>query len=93
MTHQEQQTADTTREVRPVEVSGLASYSPMQQLALTRYARLGMLRRDVLPSIDDASDWRSRLVHKALYSTYQDLEALGLETEARLLRERSSEES
>jgi hypothetical protein len=62
----------------------LSSYSPQQQHALTRYGRLKMLQRDVLPQLD-ASDYRVRLTLKALYSTYRDLEELGLGEVARLL--------
>lgn len=66
-----------------------ASYSPTQQLALTRYIRVSMLRRDVLPMLE-STDWRARLIHKALYSAYRDCEQQGLDNEVRLLRERSS---
>ena len=66
-----------------------ASYTPAQQMALTRYMRISMLRRDVLPLLEP-SDWRTRLIHKALYSTYRDCEALGLANEAKLLRERAA---
>jgi hypothetical protein len=69
------------------ETSSLASYRPTQQLALTRYGRLKMLQRDVLPKLDP-SDMRVKLTLKALYSTYRDLEALGLGEEARQLRDR-----
>ena len=62
----------------------LSSYSPLQQLTLTRFGRLKMLQRDVLPQLP-ASDFRVKLTLKALYSTYQDLQELGLNEEARLL--------
>jgi hypothetical protein len=62
----------------------LSSYSPIQQMTLTRYGRLKMLHRDVLPQLDP-SDYRVKLTLKALYSTYEDLRQLGLEHEARLL--------
>ena len=62
----------------------LSSYSPLQQLSLTRYGRLKMLHRDVLPQLDP-SDFRVKLTLKALYSTYQDLQEEGPEEEARLL--------
>lgn len=62
----------------------LSSYSPIQQLTLTRYGRLKMLHRDVLPQLDP-TDYRVKLTLKALYSTYEDLRELGLENEARLL--------
>jgi hypothetical protein len=62
----------------------LSSYSPLQQLVLTRFGRLKMMQRDVLPQLDPA-DYRVRLTLKALYSTYEDLRQLGLGEEARLL--------
>ena len=68
-------------------MNALSKYSPLQQLSLTRYGRLKMLHRDILPQLD-ASDFRIKLTLKALYSTYQDLQQLGLEEEARLLTER-----
>jgi hypothetical protein len=68
-------------------MNGLSSYSPLQQLSLTRYGRLKMLHRDILPKLD-TSDFRVKLTLKALYSTYQDLQQLGLEEEAKLLTER-----
>jgi hypothetical protein len=71
-------------------MNGLSSYSPLQQLSLTRYGRLKMLHRDILPKLD-SSDFRVKLTLKALYSTYQDLQQLGLEEEARLLNERDRE--
>jgi hypothetical protein len=64
----------------------LSSYSPLQQLTLTRFGRLKMMQRDVLPHLD-SSDYRVKLTLKALYSTYNDLQGLGLEEEARLLLE------
>src|ERR1043166_6752926 len=74
-------------EAKPSETSRLATYQPTQQRALTRYGRLKMLQRDVLPKLDP-SDMRVKLTLKALYSTYRDLEELGLGEEARLLRDR-----
>ncbi len=73
-------------------MNALSSYSPLQQFSLTRYGRLKMLQRDVLPKLD-SSDYRLRLALKALYSTYQDLQQLGLEEEARLLTEQQERES
>jgi hypothetical protein len=66
--------------------NSLSSYNPIQQLTLTRFGRLKMMQRDVLPQLDSA-DFRVKLTLKALYSTYQDLQELGLEEEARLLLE------
>lgn len=62
----------------------LNSYSPLQQLTLTRFGRLKMLQRDVLPQLPP-TDYRTKLTLKALYSTYRDLQDLGLDEEARLL--------
>jgi hypothetical protein len=66
----------------------LSSYNALQQLTLTRYGRLKMLQRDVLPQLDP-SDFRVKLTAKALYSTYQDMQELGLDDEARLLRQQT----
>jgi hypothetical protein len=71
-------------------MNGLSSYTPLEQLSLTRYGRLKMLHRDVLPKLDP-SDFRVKLTLKALYSTYRDLQELGLGEEARLLTERSGD--
>ena len=73
-------------------MNSLSSYTPLQQLSLTRYGRLKMLHRDVLPKLD-SSDFRVKLTLKALYSTYRDLQQLGLEEEARLLNERDQSSS
>ena len=64
----------------------LSSYTPLQRHALTRFGRLKMMQRDVLPQLD-TSDFRVKLTLKALYTTYRDLQELGLDEEARLLRE------
>lgn len=72
-------------------MNGLSSYTPIQQMSLTRYGRLKMLQRDVLPQLDQ-SDYRVKLTLKALYSTYQDLQELGLSEEARLLTERGRDD-
>ena len=65
-------------------MNALSSYTPLEQLTLTRYGRLKMLHRDVLPKLD-SSDYRVKLTLKALYSTYEDLKGLGLENEAKML--------
>jgi hypothetical protein len=66
--------------------NNLSSYTPLQQHALTRFGRLKIMQRDVLPQLD-TSDFRVKLTLKALYATYRDLQELGLDEEARLLRE------
>jgi hypothetical protein len=70
---------------------GLTVYTPLQQYTLLRATRLGTLRREVLPTLD-ASDYRVKLISKALYSTYCDLQALGLPSETRILREHTRTE-
>ena len=79
--------AEHAEKTSPLEgttpVSGLASYTPLQQILLTRYARLDALRRAELQNLEP-SDWRARLIHKALYSTYLDCEEAGVGVEARL---------
>lgn len=66
-------------------MQALSAYDPLQRHALTRFGRLKMLQRDVLPKLDQ-SDFRVKLTLKALYSTFRDLENLGLHDEAELLR-------
>ncbi len=65
-------------------MNALSNYGPLEQLTLTRYGRLKMLHRDVLPKLDP-SDYRVKLTLKALYSTYEELRGLGLQDVARLL--------
>jgi len=67
-------------------MNNLSNYTPLQRHALTRFGRLKMMQRDVLPQLD-TSDFRVKLTLKALYTTYRDLQELGLDEEARLLRE------
>jgi hypothetical protein len=79
--------AEQTEITAPIEgttpVSGLSSYTPLQQMLLTRYARLDALRRQEIENLEP-SDWHARLIHKALYSTYLDCEEAGVGVEARL---------
>jgi hypothetical protein len=82
----EEHVNETSENVVPELAGVLATYTPEQRRALTRYGRLRLLYRDVLPKLDP-SDFRVKLTHKALYSTYRDLEELGLEAESKLLRE------
>ncbi|MBI2755899.1 MAG: hypothetical protein HYX52_04220 [Chloroflexi bacterium] len=72
-----------------ISPEGLASYTPVQQLQLTRYARVDSLRRSLLPTLE-VGDWRVRLIHKARYSLYRDCEEVGVLEEARLYGDRSN---
>ncbi len=67
--------------------SSLKSYSPTQLFFLMRLSYLQRQRRECVNVLEN-SDWRMRLLNKALYSTYRDLQELGLGEEARLLNER-----
>ncbi len=62
----------------------LKSYSPTQLHFLMRLSHLQRQRRETV-NLLDAGDWRMRLIHKALYSTFCDCEELGVGEEAKLL--------
>ena len=81
MSNAEQAEIEITPE-GPAPGGALAAYEPLQQALLLRYARLDALRCSELPKLSP-TDWRVRLIHKALYSTYRDCEAAGVGAEAR----------
>ncbi len=62
----------------------LKSYSPTQLHFLMRLSHLQRQRRETM-NLLEPNDWRMRLIHKALYSTYRDCEDLGVGQEAKLL--------
>jgi len=65
----------------------LRGYTPVQSLFLLRFQGLISKRKQTVGLIEVA-DWRSRLLEKALYSTYRDCTDLGIGEEAsRLLRQ------
>jgi hypothetical protein len=64
--------------------ANLKSYSPTQLFFLMRLSYLQRQRRDT-QNLMDATDWRMRLINKALYSTFRDCEEQGVGQEARLL--------
>ena len=64
--------------------NNLKSYSPTQLHFLMRLSHLQRQRRDIL-NVLEQGDWRIRLIHKALYSTYRDCDELGVGEEAKLL--------
>lgn len=69
----------------PQGASGnLKSYSPAQLHFLMRLTHLQKQRRE-MANLLDAGDWRMRLIHKALYSTFRDCEELGVADEAKVL--------
>lgn len=70
--------------------SGLRSYSPVQLFFIQRLSHLIKQRRENVNLIP-ATDWKIRLLNKALYSTYRDCVELGLGEEARQLLERQQE--
>lgn len=61
-----------------------ANYDPNQLIFLTRLARLQKGRDRAIEALDP-SDWRLRLIHKALFSTYRDCIEQGVGEEAKLL--------
>lgn len=68
----------------PVHSGGLRSYSPTQLFFLTRLSWLIRQRRELINTLD-ASDWRRKLLDKALYSTFLDCRDEGVEDEAKSL--------
>ncbi len=64
--------------------ANLKSYSPTQLHFLMRLSHLQRQRRETVNLLDQG-DWRMRLIHKALYSTFRDCEELGVGDEAKLL--------
>ena len=64
--------------------SNLKSYTPTQLFFLMRLSFLQRQRRETV-NLMDSSDWRMRLVNKALYSTYRDCVEQGVGDEAKLL--------
>ena len=64
--------------------NSLKSYSPTQLFFLMRLSYLQRQRRECA-NVLEKSDWRMRLLDKALYSTYQDCIEAGVGNEAKLL--------
>lgn len=61
---------------------GLRSYTPTQLFFMTRLASLVKQRRELVNTLD-ASDWRRKLLDKALYSTFLDCFEEGVGDEAK----------
>lgn len=68
----------------PVQSGGLRSYTPIQLFLLTRLASLIRQRREYINMLDP-SDWKRKLLDKALYSTYLDCVEQGVGDEAKSL--------
>ena len=62
----------------------LKSYSPTQLFFLMRLSYLQRQRRET-QNLFDANAWQTRLINKALYSTFRDCEEQGVGQEAKLL--------
>ncbi len=60
----------------------LRGYTPVQSLFLTRLQSLVAKRQQHAGQLE-ATDWRLRLLDKALYSTYRDCVELGVGEQAR----------
>ena len=61
---------------------GLRSYAPTQLFFLTRLSWLIRQRRELINTLDP-SDWRAKLLNKALYSTFLDCQEEGVGDEAK----------
>jgi hypothetical protein len=68
----------------PVQTSGLRSYSNTQLFFLTRLSWLVKQRRETANTLD-STHWQSKLLNKALYSTYLDCVEEGVGDEAKRL--------
>ena len=71
--------------------SNLKSYAPTQLFFLMRLSYLQRQRRETM-NVLDPGDWRMRLIHKALYSTYQDCVEQSVGDEAKLLMAQQANE-
>ena len=65
----------------PVQ-TGLRSFTPTQLFFLTRLSWLIRQRRELINTLDE-TDWRLKLLNKALYSTFLDCDEEGVGDEAR----------
>lgn len=68
----------------PGTPNSLRSYSPVQLFFLMRLSWLQRQRRECI-NVLDPSDWRMRLLNKALYSTYGDCVREGVGAEAKAI--------
>lgn len=68
--------------------ANLQSYSPLQLLFLLRLARLLRERQDWARKLS-SSDWRIKLLNKAIYSTFCDCVEQGVSNDARSLFEQN----
>ncbi len=93
MPKSEQSASTSNLPLRLPQGSGanLKSYSPPQLFFLMRLSYLQKQRRETT-NVLDAGDWRMRLIHKALYSTYRDCVEQGVGDEAKLLMAQQASE-
>ena len=74
--------AENARATVQGQSSGFRSYAPTQLFFLTRLSWLIRQRRELMNTLD-ASDWRGKLLNKALYSTFLDCVEEGVGDEAK----------
>ena len=67
--------------------STAVQYSPTQTMFLARMQNL-VEQRIRYSDLVGPQDWRMRLIKRSLYSTYRDLQDLGLEKEVKNMMER-----
>jgi len=67
-----------------IEMPNLRAYNALQAMFLSRLVRLLRQRRDYA-NVLGATDWRMKLLNKAIYSTFCDCLEVGVADEARTL--------
>lgn len=77
-------TEERTASATPVQTNGLRSYSPTQLFFLTRLSWLLRQRRELINTLD-VSDYRAKLLNKALYSSFLDCVEEGVGDDAKNL--------
>jgi hypothetical protein len=75
----------------PVQ-GGLRSYTPTQLFFLTRLSWLVRQRRELINTLE-TTDWRRRLLDKALYSTFMDCNREGVGEESKGLLAQQGQEA
>ncbi|MBI4212929.1 MAG: hypothetical protein HY534_01350 [Chloroflexi bacterium] len=75
---------ERTASTAQVQTGGLRSYSPTQLFFLTRLSWLIRQRRELINTLD-VSDYRAKLLNKALYSSFLDCVEEGVGDDAKNL--------
>lgn len=73
---------------RPLYQPNQEKFSPTQRLFLKRYHYLLIQQNDFQKHLPQ-NDWRIKLIHRALYSTYIDCQELGVLSEVKEIAKRN----